>query len=212
MPGRFIKKGKVVKMEVNVIPSYLSLQGTIVELKDDYIILETDINYAQKGAQKVKCTITDDDKTMVCLFETTIKQGENKELILIRPDGKRIQITQRRKYVRVPINKETSCYLIGIKGRQVESDRPFASIIKDISGGGVLLNSKMSLPINTVLFFELQLIRDSFLLTVEVLREMENNKDGTNDFGCQFIGISDTDRQKIVDYCNKKHMSMGRRL
>lgn len=194
-----------------MIPSYVSLQGTIKELDRDFIVVELDLEYAQKEQQKVRCTIVNDARTLVCLFETTIDQCRGNKLVLDRPEGREIEITQRRKYVRVPVDKEVKCYLIGINGRQIESDKVFPAIVKDISGGGALLNSPLSLPVGTVLVFEIELDNYPLLLTIEVLREMENTEDGTKNLGCQFIGICDTDRQRIIAYCNRQQLNLKRR-
>lgn len=211
MANRFLEIGRPIKMEVDVIPTYVSLQGVIEELDKDVIVVKLDLEYLQKDPQKVRCTITDHARTLVCLFKTIIKETRGNRLVLVRPQDREVQITQRRKYLRVPIDKEVKCYLIGIGGRQVESDKVFPAKIKDISGGGALLNSPLSLPVGTVLVFEIQLDDLALLLTIEVLRLMENPEDGTNNIGCQFIGISNSDRQKIIAYCNKQQLILRRK-
>ena len=96
---------------------------------------------------------------------------------------------------------EVDCFLVGFQDRAIESDKRFPAVIKNISGGGVLLNTKLSIPKDTILLFELEL-EETLLLTVRVLRN-EVDSDNSNNLGCEFIGITDEKRQKIIKYVNK---------
>lgn len=211
MWDKFFQIGQYIKIDINISPSYLYFKGIIESISDIEFIVKIDGQYIQKEPQTVKCTISNTSKTQVCIFETVIKSVENNKLILQTPGEKNVEIIQRRQYIRVPLDKEVNCYLIGINDRKIESNKTFLGIIKDISGGGVLLNSTLSLPVGTVLVFELELDNNKFLLTIRVLRNLENENNGTRDLGCQFIGIDETDRQMIISYCNKKQLSIKRR-
>lgn len=206
----FLQSGNTIKIEVDTEPSYLYFRGKIKKV-EKYIIVKLDIEYIQKEPQSVNCTIIDENSRRVCLFKTIIKKIVNNQLILIKPDEEDIEIVQRRQYIRVPFDKEVNCYLIGINGKKIESEKIFPARIKDISGGGVLLNSQLSLPLGIVLVFEMKIDDNPFLLTVKVLRKSEDKEDGINNFGCKFIGINDRDRQKIIAYCNKKQLILKRR-
>lgn len=210
MSDNFIQVGKTIKMEIDLIP-VLSFKGTIEKLEKDTFIVKINGQYAQKEPQVVKCTISNSTKTRVCIFETIIRNGNNNMLFLDTPNKENIKVTQRREYIRVPMDKEVSCYLIEINDRRIESDKIFSAIVKDISGGGVLLNSTLSLPIGTILVFEIELDDIKFLLTSKVLRNLESEEDGTRNLGCQFIGIDNGHRQKIIAYCNKRQLILKRR-
>lgn len=210
MPNNFIKVGKIIKMEIDTVPAF-SFRGIIEKVKEDILTVKIDGQYIQRESQIVKCTISNSNKTRVCLFETIIKYGNNDNVFLVSPNKDKIKIAQRREYIRVPVDKEVNCYLVGINDKKVESDKIFPAIIKDISGGGVLLNSALSLPLGTVLVFEIELGGTKFLLTIKVLRNLENDGDETRNMGCVFIGIDDGDRQKIIAYCNKEQLVLRRR-
>ncbi|MBU5675004.1 PilZ domain-containing protein [Alkaliphilus sp. MSJ-5] len=210
MLDNFIQVGKTIKMEIDLIP-VLSFKGIIEKLEKDTFIVKIHGQYAQKEPQIVKCTISNSTKTRVCIFETIIRNGNNNMLLLDTPNKENIKVTQRREYIRVPIDKEVSCYLIEINDRRIESDKIFPAIVKDISGGGVLLNSTLSFPIGTILVFEIELDDVKFLLTSKVLRNLESDEDGTRNLGCQFIGIDNGYRQKIIAYCNKQQLILKRR-
>ncbi len=211
MLSRFLRIGKVIRLEIGITPPCFLLQGIIKKIEGNSFIVEINIRYIQKEPQEVNCTITNDTITQICLFKTTIKHVENNLLTLIIPNEKDIQIVQRRRYIRVPINKEVNCYLMGINYRGVRDDKIFSAIAKDIGGDGILLNSPLFLPMGTILVFEIELDNIQFLLTVKVLRGMENTDDGTSNLGCRFIGISDADRQKIIAYCNRRQLALKRK-
>jgi len=211
MQNSFLQVGKSIKMEINIIPSGLSLRGTIENIEKDTFIVKINGQYIQKEPQIVKCTISNTTKTRICLFETIIKHGNNDKLILLNPNEEKIRIAQRRDHIRIPIDKEVNCYLVEINDRKVASDKVFPAIVKDISGGGLLLNSSLSLPVGTILVFETELDNSKFLLTIKVLRNLENEDDGTRYLGCQFVGIDDSDRQRIIAYCNKEQLIINRK-
>lgn len=201
MYDKYLQAGKGIKLEIEVIPPYLTFWGVIDHIKDDYIVVDIVGQYAQKDDRQVNCIIPGDTK--VCLFSTVIKGSIEGKLILSLPSSDNIQILQRRKYVRVPAQIDVKCFLIGFNNKMINSNKEFPATVKDISGGGVLLNSKLSPPIGTLLVFELALENNSFVLTVKVLRNIENESGEGRDLGCEFVGITDSDRQKVIAYTNK---------
>ena len=207
----YLKIGKVIRIEIGITPPCFLLQGTIEKTEENSFIVKINIGYIQKEPQEANCTIINDTMTQVCQFKTTIKHAENNLLTLVVPDEKDMQIVQRRRYIRVPINKEVDCYLTGLNYRGAGGDKIFSATVKNIGGDGVLLNSPLSLPAGTISVFEIELDNIQFLLTVKVLRAVENVENGTNDLGCQFVGISDADRQKIIAYCNKRQLALKRK-
>lgn len=204
----YLEKGMRIKLEVDVIPPYLSFWGIIKSYDENYLIIEIEGKYAQKEERKAKCTIPKDTKA--CVFETVILTGENNVLVLKPPNPKGIELIQRRKFIRVVTEIPVDCYLIGYKDTKIESPKFFPAVIKDISGGGVLLNTTLNLPIGTVVVFELDLGRSKLVLTAKVLRNIENTTDGSRDLGCEFIGIDESDLQKISSYCSKLQLHAKR--
>lgn len=211
MIEQFIQVGNTIKMEVDIIPSYLSFCGTIEKIEKNIILVAIDGQYVQKDPHVVNCTISDSVKTKVCVFKTVVQNANGSKMFLLFPRDEEVEVVQRREYIRIEEDIEINCYLIGINDKKVESDKVFPARIKDISGGGVLLNSALSLPINTVLVFEIELDGSPFLLTVKILRNIENESDGTRNLGCTFLGLDDGDRQKITAYCAKRQMVLKRR-
>lgn len=211
MLGKFLQTGKIIRMEIGTTSPCFLLQGTIKKIEEELFIVGINIEYIQKGPQEVSCTLTNDTMTQVCRFKTVIKRVENNLLTLIAPEEKDMQIVQRREYIRVPVNKEVDCYLTGINHRKAESDKIFSATVKNIGGDGVLLGSPLLLQVGSILVFEIELDGIPLLLTVKVLREMKNVENGTNELGCQFIGISEADRQKVIAYCNRRQLTLKRK-
>lgn len=209
MYHKYFQAGNRIKLEIEMVPSNLSFWGIIEDVKEDYIIVGIPGEYAQKDDRKVTCVIPGEAKT--CIFETVIKGSRKGKLFLLMPNSEDIQVLQRRKYVRVPINIDVKCHLIGIHDKKIDSNKVFPATVKDISGGGVLLNSNLSLPIETMLVFELNLDNNNLVLTAKVLRNNPHPNDNSRDLGCKFVGISDADRQKIIAYTNKAQLRMKKR-
>ncbi|SNT15994.1 c-di-GMP-binding flagellar brake protein YcgR, contains PilZNR and PilZ domains [Anaerovirgula multivorans] len=206
MYEKYLQPEKNIKLEIQATPPYLSFWGVIDHIKDDYIAVDITGQYVQKDDRQVNCIIP--GATRICFFQTIIKGCIDGKIILSMPKPDDINVIQRRKYARVPTNIDVNCFLIGINNKKVNSNKTFPATVMDISGGGVLLNSKLSLPVDTLLVFELALENNSFVLTVKILRNIENMADGSWSLGCKFVGIDDSDRQKIIAYTNKLQLRM----
>lgn len=211
MVDNFFIVGKAINIKTVGDDSCLSFEGIIKKIEDYNFTVELKQDYEQNKSQKVECIITNETKTKACIFESIIKNVNKNILDFKKPHKDNVKIAQRRQYVRVPIDKEVNCYLIGINDKKIESNKVFPAIVKDIGGGGVLLNSALTVPIGTIFTFEIMLNNNKFLLTIKVLRSMEDEEDGSIDLGCKFIGIDDADRQKIISYCNKQQVVLRRK-
>lgn len=198
--SKYLQRGNKIKMEVEVIPSYLVFEGIITAIKNGYIIVNISGEYIQKDEQRVRCGIVHEGK--VCTFSTNIKGFVSGKLVLEEPLPEDVKILQRRKFIRVATDFSVDCFLVGFNNKTIDSNKKFPATIKNISGGGVLINTPLSLPVDTILVFELVLEGQLFILTVRVLRN-EENSDGSRDLGCEFIGITEGDRQKIIAYTNR---------
>ncbi len=205
----YLQVGMPIKLEVEVVPPYLSFWGAISKVNGDELTVKIDGHYAQNEVRRVKCTIPKDTKA--CIFETFIIKGSDHLLILKMPLDEDLSVIQRRKYVRASVDLPVNCYLIGINDQKVESHKLFPAVAKDISGGGILLNSSLSLPTGTIIVFELELSNQKLLLTAKVLRNTENAENKSRDLGCEFLGIDETDRQRIISYCTKMQIQKKRR-
>ncbi len=205
----YLEEGSPIKLEVDVIPPYLSFWGIIKSIDEECLTIEIEGEYAQKEKRQVRCIIP--KETKACIFETWIVKGDGSQLWLQKPNQEEIKVIQRRRYIRVSTEIPIVCYLVGFNDEKIDSHKFFPGVVRDISGGGVLINTPLSLPVGTVIVFELELDRSKLLLTAKVLRNTENYVDGTRELGCGFIGIDEADLQKITSYCSKMQIQTKRR-
>ncbi|SDL28782.1 flagellar brake protein [Natronincola ferrireducens] len=206
MYGNYVEIGRKIKLEIDIIPPYLSFWGVISGVEEEYIVVDIEGEYIQKQEKTVKCTIPSDAN--ICVFYGVIKGCIEGKLILMMPKPDEFEILQRRKYARVPTDFQVNCFLIGYNNKKINSNKRFIATVKDISGGGVLLSSELFIPIGTVLVFELLLNNDPLVLTVKVLRNIESTNNDNRDLGCEFIGLSHSDQQKIIAYTNKVQLKL----
>ncbi|KAB3532156.1 PilZ domain-containing protein [Alkaliphilus pronyensis] len=209
MSRDFICKDAEIKLEIDVIPPYLSFWGKIHMVDKKFFVVKIDGKYVQNEPRRAKCTIPGEKN--VCIISSKIHGFENDLLFIEIPTQNNIKVLQRRKYVRVEIDKDIECYLIGINDKRIENTKFFPAKLKDISGGGVLIKTSLSIPVGTVIVFEMILNGAPILLTVKVLRNIENNNDKTWNLGCEYIGITDNDRQRIISFCSKEQIKQKKR-
>jgi c-di-GMP-binding flagellar brake protein YcgR len=195
-----------IKLEIGETAPYLFFWGKISGIQNKYFFIDIEGYYILSSTKAVKCTIPYEGK--VCLFETSIEGALGNRLTLMVPSEENMEILQRRKYVRVPVEYEVICFLKEYNNQKLNESKMFFGIVKNISGGGVLLNSILSLPVNAVLVFELKLEGTLFPLTVKVLRNDKNRDEKTYDLGCEFIGIDEGDRQRITSFCSRKQIAI----
>ena len=199
--GSYFSGGNAIKIEINSASPYLSIWGTIQASSEEEIIVEIEGVYAQWEIKKAKCTVS--VATKIYVFETLIKEANNNRIVLLTPDEDKVSVMQRREFLRVATDIPVSCFLINNENAKLAGEKFFPAIVKDISGGGVLLNSFISLPLGTTLVFELEIDNSPMVLTVRIVRNKENHNNSSRDMGCEFIGLDESDRQKIISYCTR---------
>lgn len=207
--GSYFSGGNAIKLEIDASPPHLSFWGKIQESSDKEFSIEIEGLYIQKDMQKAKCTIT--GETKIYVFETIIKQAKDNIIVLMTPDKDKVSVMQRRRFLRVETDMSVKCFLLDTINTNSEGNKYFPASVKDISGGGVLLNASISLPLGTLIVFELEIQNSPMVLTTRVLRNSENPNDNTRDLGCEFIGLDESDRQKIISYCTKLQLKNKRR-
>ncbi|WP_192929581.1 flagellar brake protein [Alkaliphilus serpentinus] len=209
MLSKYLQEGERIKLEIDVIPPFLSFWGRVYKIEKKLFIVEISGQYIQKEPRKVKCTLPTEQK--VCIFDTIIHGSQKNMLIIEMPNNNKVQVLQRRRYIRVPIDIGVQCFILGINDQKIETNKYISAIAKDISGGGVLINSSVSLPIGTVVVFEINLDGISLILTAKVLRNEENQTDATRDMGCEFIGLDDSNLMQLINFASKQQLKNKRR-
>ena len=86
---------------------------------------------------------------------------------------------------------------------KMDIDQFYSVRLVDISVGGVRLRSQNSIPLGSILVFEMMLDNEPMMLTVKVIRCVESHDKKNYDIGCQFMGLDSNDEQKISAFCLK---------
>ncbi len=199
--GSYFSGGNAIKLEIDSAQPHLSIWGTIKDSSEEDIRVEIDGVYAQLEVKKVRCIIA--VATKIYVFETLIKEADNNMLVLMTPKKDKVSVLQRREYLRVDTDIPIRCFLLNDKLVQLAEDKFFPATIKDISGGGLLISTDISLPLETLFVFELEINKSPMVLTAKVVRNTENPDNSSRDIGCEFIGLDESDRQKIISYCTR---------
>ncbi|MDR5659227.1 PilZ domain-containing protein [Serpentinicella sp. ANB-PHB4] len=203
MNNPYIKEGNSIKLEVNIIPPPQPLDGVIENIFDDYLVIKCTHSYIQKEPQKVSCTIPHNEK--VCMFPSTLERSNENIVFVSMPEVHTVKLIQRRQYVRVPLITDITCYLLVINNTAVIGDKAFSATIKNISAGGVLIASKLSIPEQSIFGFELKIEDKNFVFTACVVRNMKNHQDQVFEHGCEFIGLDDKDRETLISFCSREN-------
>ncbi|MBM7614241.1 flagellar brake protein [Alkaliphilus hydrothermalis] len=206
----YLEQGMPIKLEIDVSPPHFYLWGEIGEFQGDEMIVKIEGQYAQREVRRVKCTIPRDTKA--CTFETFIMKGKEQAVVLKMPPLNGFQLIQRRKYLRVDVDIPVNCYLVGIEDEEGKSEKFFPASLKDLSGGGALINSNISLPLGTVILFEIPINDQMMVLTAQVVRNKESDEDYSRNLGCEFLGIDEADQKKIIAYCTGVQLKSKRRV
>jgi c-di-GMP-binding flagellar brake protein YcgR len=201
--------GSQIKLEIDSAPRNLSFWGEIKQATKAEILVAIDGYYAQNEMKRVSCIVPVDSK--ICVFESLIKEAYGNNIVLLAPDADKISFVQRRSYVRVETNMPVKCFTLNSDCYEPESDKLFPAIIKDLSGGGALLSSTVNAPVGALLVFELLVEGKPLVVTAKIVRSTESNVDNSWDLGCEYIGIEDSDRQKIISYCSKLQLKRKKR-
>ncbi|KXG75261.1 flagellar brake protein [Thermotalea metallivorans] len=190
-------------------PSDVALEGAIESITSDAIHVCLDYMFVHnKNNLKVACTVWD-EISRIYAFDTSIVHIEGQKLVLTKPEEHKIQRSDHRQQVRIDVNIPVSCYLRGIGDVKVTSEKFLPAVVKNLSTGGVLIHSPLSLPVGTVMVFELPLDKGMLLVTVEVLRNVPYG-DGYS-MGAKFLALDDRDIQKIGAYVFREQIRLKRK-
>ena len=73
----------------------------------------------------------------------------------------------------------------------------YSAKTRDISTGGLFIETNISIPIGSNLEVDLHFLKNRALVTAEVVWEMTNSDGETEGLGVQFVSLSETIRERI---------------
>ena len=104
---------------------------------------------------------------------------------------------ERRKYARVPTN-----LYVGYSVPGIETQEAGLFLTKNVSGGGLLIESLKEISVGTILNLSVHLPTTPFPLPAKgrVVRVRKTRPYGRYDIGLSLVEISERDRQKLIKY------------
>lgn len=178
--------------------------GTVKMIKDDRIMLNI------KGAMKltkfneILCiSITDDG---VFEFYSKVEDIVNNTIFITKPSQENLSVIEQRKFNRMDCE-------IGLVGRLaryhnkplIGIGKQFSGTIKNISAGGILLETNLSLPVDMVINFKLKL---QYFLDCNAIVKRVSKVEGPSVFqlGCQFVDMQIDDMKTISLFIFKEQL------
>lgn len=132
-------------------------------------------------------------------FEAVLKNTETKHLNLdiYLANPQNFKSLERREFYRLSVQIPTVFRLLKYKKFDLSfSDKEGKGFLSDISAGGLLFKSNLTLPLEAVVEFSFRLPQEGFfVLNGKTVRTCQQN--GETYYGVQFIEIDDITRGKI---------------
>ena len=126
-------------------------------------------------------------------------------VLLAHPD--KIQIVQRRNYVRVPISIDISCAIMGNDKNFANTNNNkyefFNALTLDLSGGGVRVISDRRIGYGEHLMVTLRILDQDIIIHGKIVR-IDKKEDGKNIYGISFIDVKNRTRDRLISFIFKK--------
>lgn len=184
------------------------IYANVKQITDENIILEMKADMEVPVEKEILCIVVDNEN--IFEFYTQIV-GKNGNFILIKkPEFDACSVIEKRKFNRVDCHIGFVATPISINNIPlVKSDKKFTGVIKNISGGGVMIESNLNLPVDMDIAFKLKL---NFFIdcTARIVRTEAVGKDYYHS-GCQFIDNSIENIKIIALYTFKEKLKQKRK-
>ncbi len=168
--------------------------ANVRQVKPDSIVLALKSNAEIPCDREILCIAVDDDNMFE--FYTQVMARDGNMVYVKKPETKELSVIEKRKFNRVDCR-------IGFMGNPVSinnipipaTDKKFIGTVLNISGGGVLIETNLNLPVDMVFNFKLKL---NFFLDckAKVIRTSAVDK-AFFQSGCQFVS-SDLETVKTI--------------
>lgn len=183
--------------------------ATVKHFDDNSIVLEVKTNKDLPINKEVLCIAVNGDSMFE--FYTQIN-ARNENLIFIkRPQLDQLNLIEKRNFNRINCNIGFVASPVSISSKTIyNSDKNFTGLILNISGGGVLTETNLNLPVGMVLNFKLKL--NAFVdCKVIVNRTISSPKSNTFHSGCQFTDMDIESVKEISLYTFKEKLKQKRK-
>ena len=118
---------------------------------------------------------------------------------------------ERREDVKVPVNREIFVISRERNSRNIETAHKFSAFLRDISAGGVGIETDYELLFDKEYEMVFDLGRDPDILSIMLVRKMEVDS-GKSRYGCRFVDLHPSQESQVREYVFKKHLGLLSRL
>jgi hypothetical protein len=184
------------------------IYANVKRIMDDNILLEMKADTKVPLDKEILCIAVDDES--VFEFYTKIIERNGNNLSIKRPKIHDYSAIEKRKFNRI------DCYIgfvatpVSINNIPIQNkDKKFTGIIKNISGGGAMIETNLNLPTDMKFVFKLKL---NFFIDCKaiIVRTEAAGKDIYHS-GCQFVDNSLEDIKNISLYAFKEKLRQKRK-
>jgi hypothetical protein len=184
------------------------IYANIKQLNDEGIMLELRADMEVPVYKEILCIVVDEDN--IFEFYTKVTAKNERFIFIKQPTDSEFNAIEKRKFNRVDCNIGFVATPISINNISIyNSDKKFTGVIKNISAGGVLIESNLNLPVDMTFIFKLKL---NFFLDCKasVVRTATADK-AIYHSGCQFIESTIDNIKNISLYCFKEKLRQKRK-
>ncbi len=176
---------------------------------DNTVVLEVKTNKEVPINKEVLCIAVNDDSMFE--FYTQISFRNEDMIFIKRPQQDQLSVIEKRNFSRINSNIGFVASPLSISNKtMINSDKKFTGLILNISGGGILTETNLNLPVSMVFGFKLKL--NAFIdCKVMVKRTIASPESNTFRSGCQFIDMDIESVKEISLYTFKEQLKQKRK-
>jgi len=194
-----LKVGERIEIEVRqYVREDEQLVSQVIDIRDESFLIINPIKqgtpYPLSLGQQIKVIFYRGDKG-IFRFNAEVKKRINKSLIIyeVVPVGEADKI-QRRFYYRLELVRRVIL-------KPCDEDEEIDGMMKDISGGGIKVYSKVPLPVGTKVDCKIYLKDNEIIdVTGKVVRSYREPDVNEHITGISFLGIPENTRSKIIAF------------
>lgn len=193
-----------------ILAPYIDFEiyATVERFDKDVMILEMKSTVDVPYNTDILCIVIEPESMFE--FYTQVITRKGNRIYAKLPDLNEYSPLEKRRFNRADCNISFVATPVSISNVSLKDrDRKFMGVIKNISGGGVKIETNLNLPIGLVFSFKLKL--DFFLdCRAEVVRTTAIDND-TFESGCKFVQCSLEDIKAIALYAFKESLNLRRK-
>lgn len=185
------------------------IYSTVRHSDDNTVVLEIRTNKDVPLNKEILCIAVNGDNMFE--FYTQIDVRNENLLFIKKPQQDQLNIIEKRNFNRVNCNIGFVASPVSINSMGMHnSDKKFTGLILNISGGGVLTETNLNLPVGMVFSFKLKL---NVFIDCKVMVNRTISSAGSNTFhsGCQFIDMDIENVKEISLYTFKEQLKQKRK-